>query len=81
MIKGNDKVLRARLDFANDFFHKDIQTNLGIAKDSEVFSGAIYYAQEAIKHGLCHEIGSMEYALETATQLGAKNKINSFINK
>ena len=81
LLKGNDKIIKKTLDFANEIFHKDIQTNLGIAKDSEVFTGAIYYAQEAIKHGLCHEIGSMEYALETATQLGAKNKINSFINK
>lgn len=81
LLKGNDQLIKDKLDYANEFFFKAIQENLGIAKDSEVFTGAVYYTLEAITHGLCHELGTIEHALEVATQLGAKNKINSFINQ
>lgn len=74
----NDPVLND-LDFTNDFFHDAISANLNIPKDSEVFTGAIYTAQKGIDLGLAHEINpSVEYALETAYNLGIKNKINQF---
>ena len=70
------------LDFTNDYFHTAIQTNLNIKPDSEIFSGAIYYAQKAIDLGMAHEINpSVEYALEQAFALGMKSKINSIINQ
>jgi len=66
------------LDFTNDYFHQAISANLGIDLSSEVFTGAIYYAQQGIDLGLAHEINpSVEYALETAYNLGLTNQINS----
>ena len=70
------------LDFTNDYFHQAIQSNLSIDAGSEVFSGAIYYAQKSIDLGLANEINpSVEYALEQAFALGMKSKINTIINQ
>jgi protease IV len=70
------------LDFTNDYFHNAISENLGIPLASEVFSGAIYTAQKGIDLGLAHEINpSVEYALETAYNLGLQNKIKSIFNQ
>ncbi len=69
------------LDFTNEYFHNAISTNMGIPLDSEVFSGAIYSAQKGIDLGLAHEINpSVEYALETAYNLGLINKVKTMFN-
>lgn len=70
-------LIREELNFVNDIFHQAIQTNLGIDKSSEVFTGKTYYAQKAIELGLAHEINSFEYAVNLAHQMG---QINQFIN-
>ncbi|MEI6577555.1 MAG: S49 family peptidase [Bacteroidota bacterium] len=65
------------LDHVNEIFHTAIQTNLGIDPKSEVFSGAIYNADQAKSFGLIDSIGTLETAIETAYQLGIKSQINS----
>lgn len=64
------------LDFTNDFFHAAISENMGIKRDSEVFTGAIFNAQRGIELGLAHEINTFEYAISQAHQMGLKSKIN-----
>lgn len=70
-----------QLDFVNEFFHKAIRNNLGIKKDSEVFTGATYFAQQAIDLGLAHEINTLDYAINYAYKLGLANNIKNQFNK
>jgi len=65
----------AVVDFINEIFHESIQKNLGIGADSEVFTGAIYFAEKAKELGLIDEINTLDYAVQHAYQLGLKNKI------
>ncbi len=71
---NNEKPMKAHLDFINAVFHEAIRNNMGIKEKSEVFDAGLYFAEEAIKQGLCHEIGSIDYALQTAYRLGLANK-------
>lgn len=76
---GDTKPMQDFLDQVNEFFHKAITDNLGIKEDSEVLTGATFWAQKALDLGLIDEIGTMDSALETAYSLGLKNKaINQF---
>ena len=72
---GDAKPMTAFIDFVNEIFHQTIQKNLGIAPESEVFTGATFFAAKAQELGLINEIGSMESALNKAYQMGLKNKI------
>ena len=72
---GDTKPMTAFVDFVNEVFHQAIRENLGISADSEVFTGAAYFAAKAQELGLINEIGSMDYALTKAYQLGLRNKI------
>ncbi len=72
---GDTKPMTAFVDFVNEVFHQAIRENLGIAADSEVFTGAAFFAAKAQELGLINEIGSMDYALAKAYQLGLRNKI------
>ena len=74
--KNDKKPLLDSLNFANEIFHEAIQNNLGVAADSEVFQGAVYYADEAIKLGIAHEISSFSDAVDYAFKLGMKNTIH-----
>jgi len=65
------------LDHVNEIFHSAIQSNLGIDPKSEVFTGAIYNAVQAKSLGLIDSIGSLDFAIETAYQLGIKSQIKS----
>ena len=76
--KGNKDLVTAKLDFINNYFHAQVQKNLGIKADSEVFTGAIYFAEKAKGLGLIDEINTMDYALNYAYNLGIKNKISTF---
>jgi len=70
------------LDFINDLFHADIQKNLGVEKDSPVFTGKTYRTAEAIKLGLVHELNTLQYAIEYAHREGLVAQINSYsLNK
>lgn len=69
----------AHLDPVNAMFHNTIQENMGIKSDSEVFTGATYYGNDAVKMGLAHEIGTIQTALDAAYKLGLKNKVQLFI--
>lgn len=62
-------------DFINENFHQAIRDNLGLKEDSEVFTGAMFYAKQAIELGLIHEINTITYAFEYAYKLGLANKI------
>jgi signal peptide peptidase SppA len=73
--KGNKKPMTDFVDFVNEVFHEAIRTNMGISADSEVFTGAAFFAEKAIELGLINEINTMDYALQTAYKLGLKNKI------
>ena len=66
----NQQPIMDQINFVNEIFHKAIQDNLSISADSEVFSGAIYYAQQAISLKLINEINSLDYAIEYAYKQG-----------
>ncbi len=78
LLEGNQKPIIDDLDFVNEIFHTAIRENLGIKADSEVFTGAIYNAQQAINHGLINEINSLDYAIDYAYKAGLTNKINNY---
>jgi signal peptide peptidase SppA len=78
---GNEKPMQEYIDKVNEFFHQAIIENLKIDAESEALSGAIFFAQQAMDLGLIDEINTMDYALETAYQLGLTNKINSQIKQ
>lgn len=65
-------LLTQRIDWINDQFHADIIKNLGISNDSEVLTGAIYFAEKAIELGIAHEINDLSYTIQLAHQEGAK---------
>jgi len=70
----------ANLDFVNEIFHQAIHDNLGIDLSSEVFTGKMYFAKDAIDMGLAHEINSFEYAANLAYKRGLEYSIKSFFN-
>ena len=74
---SNPKPMQDYIDFVNEVFHQAIRDNMGIAANSEVFTGAAFFAQKAKDLGLIDEINTMDYALNYAYKLGLKNKINS----
>ena len=73
--KGETKLISDKLDFVNQVFHSAIQQNLNIAAESEVFTGADYFAARAQELGLINEINTMNYALTKAYSLGITNKL------
>ncbi len=77
LIAGNQTLLVASLDFLNEAFHEAIRTNLNIPKDSEVFTGKIFFAEKGIELGLADEINSLEYAVKLAHGKGIANAIKS----
>jgi ClpP class serine protease len=80
---SNPQPIIDELDQTNAIFQQAIIDNLGISKDSEVFSGDIYGAKQAIQLGLINEINTMEYAIQYAYNLGLASVIKSnfqFIN-
>ena len=79
-LEERTKSVVADLDFVNAIFHQAIQKNLSISPDSEVFSGKVYAADQAIALGLAHEICSFEDALMLAQRMGLKNSINQMFN-
>jgi ClpP class serine protease len=72
---GDTKLILDRVDFVNGIFHQAIQKNLNIPPESEVFTGADYFAGQAQSLGLINEINTMEYALTKAYELGLTNKL------
>ncbi len=76
--KGEKGPITTKLDFINNYFHAQVQKYLGIKADSEVFTGDIYFAEQAKEMGLINEINTMDYALQYAYTLGLKNKISTF---
>ena len=64
------------LNFMNSIFHNTITTNLGIKKDSPVFTGKTFHAQEAISLGLAHEIQTLDYVIDFAHSQGLKKVMN-----
>ena len=75
---GDKTLMTEKIDFVNEYFHSTIQKNLGISRDSEVFSGDIFFAEKAKELGLINEINTMDYALNYAYTLGLTNKISNF---
>lgn len=74
-VEDKTKTLVGELDFINEEFHSVIRNNLKIPESSEVFTGKMYFAEEAIKQGLAHDINSFDYALQYAYKEGLKNKV------
>lgn len=58
--EGNDAPIIEDLDFVNNLFQQTISKNMNIPLDktSDVFQGAIFNSEEAIRHKLVHGIGS-----------------------
>ena len=79
LLEGDDKPIVKRLDFINDIFHKTIRENLGIAEASDVFSGDMYFAADAISKGLCHDIMNLEEAINYTYKQGLAHQIKSQI--
>ncbi len=74
----NTALFTAELDFINEIFHATIMENLGIKADSEVLTGAIYYAQQAMDLGLINEINSIDFAFHKAYELGLVNILTNY---
>lgn len=74
---GDTEKITGMVDFINEAFHAAIRENLGIKADSEVFTGAVYFAEQAKSLGLINEINSPDYALAYAYKVGLINKINT----
>lgn len=72
---GDTKMILDRVDFVNGVFHQAIQKNLNIPAESEIFTGADYFAAQAQSLGLINEINTMDYAITKAYQLGISNKL------
>jgi protease IV len=72
---GDTKLILDRVDFVNGIFHQAIQKNLNIPAESEIFTGADYFAAQAQSLGLINEINTMEHALTKAYELGLTNKL------
>jgi len=80
LLDGDKKPITERLDFINERFHAAIRENLGIADDqSDVFSGRMFFAQEAIEKGLCHDIMNLEEVIHYTYKQGLANSIKSQI--
>lgn len=77
LMSGNNKPVIDELDFTNEIFHRTIINNLGIGKDSPIFEGDTYFADEAIALGLAHERNSIDYAVEYALNLGYKSSFKN----
>lgn len=83
--KGNHMLIKARLDvIAEDFIQLVSKNrNIKVAKTetgyySEPFTGKMYFANDAIKHGLADEIGDMNRCATLIVELSEKrNKTNS----
>ena len=75
---GNEEPIIANLDFVNEVFHKVIATNRKIKydKESPIFKGAIFNAQEAIANGLIDQIGTLDEALTWVLTEGLKMQAN-----
>jgi len=75
----DDSLIIAALDFNNTRFHENISQNLGITfdKESPVFKGATFFADEAIRLKLAHQIGSLDDALNFVLKEGLKIKANN----
>lgn len=78
LIAGNSQPVIDSLDFVNEIFHATIRENLGIAAESKVFNGGIFYAEEAISLGLAHRIATFEDAIDLAYKKGQIYSINSY---
>lgn len=74
---GETTKIVATVDFVNQVFHQAIMDNLSIAAESEVFTGAHYFAARAKELGLINEINTMDYALTKAYELGIINKLTN----
>lgn len=72
---GETTKIVATVDFVNQVFHQAIMDNLSITAESEVFTGAHYFAARAKELGLINEINTMDYALTKAYELGITNKL------
>ncbi len=72
---GETKLILDRVDFVNGIFHQAIQNNLNIPAESEVFTGADYFAAQAQSFGLINEITTMQNALIKVYELGLANKL------
>ena len=70
LLLGNPDMIIAAMDFVNEHFHAAINANLGIPFTSEIYSGGIYYAQQAVELGLAHEIVSVQGAIEQVVKAG-----------
>jgi protease IV len=77
LLAGDPAALTAKADFINGVFHKAIQDNLRISAQSEVFAGAIYFAEKARELGLIDEISSLDAAINHAYKLGLTHKIQT----
>lgn len=75
----NDKPIVAELDFTNTLFQQTISSNLGIPfdKNSDVFKGATFRAEDAMRYKLISNIGTFEEALRTTLANGLANKARS----
>ncbi|HLP03839.1 MAG TPA: S49 family peptidase [Paludibacter sp.] len=77
--EGDFTPLITELDFVNELFHTQVAANLGIKvdKESPVFQGATFFAEEAIALGLAHEIGTLNKALNYTLAEGMKVQANN----
>lgn len=78
--KGNFEPMTEYLDFFNEIFHRTISVNRGIPRsaDSEVFTGATFFAEKAISLKLADKIGTLEQAVTDVMALATIEKANNY---
>ena len=75
-----ENYIKEVLDPINKRFQEAVKENRP-SVNSEDVKGKVYFAQEAIKRGLADSIGSFEFALERADELGSQHSKNIVNNQ
>jgi ClpP class serine protease len=68
------------MDFINNLFHAAIRENRGLKADNEAFTGAVFFAEEAMQAGLIDGMASFEQAVQMAFELGMAQQIKNLRN-
>jgi protease-4 len=83
MLEGNYEPMKAELlDPLNEVFLNSVRSVRGskIKNEENVFTGKMFFGQNSVNEGLVDSIGSFEYAIQRADELGKENKISQKIN-
>jgi len=78
-----DEIQKLRLSPLAVKFQNAVKQNRGSKLNTEapgILNGAMFYASDAVKFGLCDQVGNMNTAITIARDLADKSLINNYIN-